>query len=307
MPAVTATAACSGLRPVANALGVARGQQVQPRLGHARARRQPLHHLVQPRRLGDSSGLAPCMARAMRSLNQYEPKFITTTKKPANDQPRGPPRRWPTNSRSAVSPASSTVVFSALPSRWPQPLPRTPPWGIDDPYIPPALMTLPCLSFPLSGNGLNLSRRQGASNALAPGRRTLQVEAVHHARGPLEDGAPAHPAVDRAPCRPGARLPVRPASRCTPAPCPARTRARAPAAGAGWACGASRSGPPRPRAAGRSPARPAGPRGSAPAPTRRGTPPPAGPRPPPPPRWPAPGGRGRSLRCAGKRRPWARE
>ena len=47
MPAVTATAACSGLRPVANAFGDSLGIEVQPRHRHVILLREPVHDLEQ--------------------------------------------------------------------------------------------------------------------------------------------------------------------------------------------------------------------------------------------------------------------
>ncbi len=70
MPEVTATAACFGLRPVANALGWSLGMTYSLGIGRSARVRQLADHLVELRRLGLGDRFARAPASAILSLNQ---------------------------------------------------------------------------------------------------------------------------------------------------------------------------------------------------------------------------------------------
>ena len=113
MPSVAATAACSGLRPVANAFGDGIGNDVAARLRQA----GPLAPADRRRRTGDGRGRPPARCTcAARSCPRTSTRRSWSRRRRGSRSPcpPAPPSASPMNISSALIVPSSSAVFTVL-------------------------------------------------------------------------------------------------------------------------------------------------------------------------------------------------
>jgi len=110
---VAATAACSGLRPVAKRVGGRLRNHVHARRS-ASSRAGPARSTMRQSRCSARLASRDTCAGRFLSENQYDAKFIAAARTRARTRPWLPPRLSPSKRNTALIAPSSTAVFTAF-------------------------------------------------------------------------------------------------------------------------------------------------------------------------------------------------